>query len=150
MASKKENLLPGTGCISCAHNKDINLYKDMYKKSTEKIPSHAEEGAEFLKNLINHAPERTECRFYDSTDGLLCEYFVERDYCRDDSCPDYLAVKFEKAPVQRTHTITEEDREPAEGDIREVESEDDEDEDFTGENEDDEPIVIDDGENYEE
>lgn len=147
MASKKENLVPGLGCISCAHNKDINLYKDMYKKSTEKIPSHAEEGTEFFKNLMHNSPSRTECRFYNSDDGLLCEYFVERDYCRDDSCPDYLPVKFEKAPVSRSHTITDEEREPAEGEIREVESEDEE-EEFSAENENDEPIDIADDENY--
>lgn len=146
MATKKDNIVLGLGCISCAHNKDINLYKDMYKKSTEKNPSHAEEGSAFLKHLMQNSTERTECRFYNSDDGLLCEYFVERDYDRDGSCPDYLQVKFEKAPVSRTRTVTEDDeRDTADGDIKEV----DEDE-MDGENEDDEPIEIMDDENYDE
>ncbi len=145
MAGKKENLVLGLGCISCAHNKDINLYKDMYKKSTEKIASHAEEGTEFLKNLMAHSPERTECRFYNSDDGLLCEYFVERNYDRTGECPDYLPVKFEKAPVTRTRTVSEEERDTAEGDMTEVS-----DDEMEGENEDDEPIEIMDDDNYEE
>ena len=53
MASKKDTLTLGYGCISCGHNKDINLYKDMYKMSTERNADHAEEGAEFLKELKN-------------------------------------------------------------------------------------------------
>ncbi len=143
LSNKKENLVLGLGCISCAHNKDINLYKDMYKKSTEKIASHAEEGLEFFKNLQRNTPSRTECRFYNSDDGLLCEYFVERDYDRDGNCPDYLEVKFEKAP-QTKSKATEEEREViAEGDMHEVEEE-------MGESEDDEPIEIMDGDNYEE
>ena len=144
MATKKENIVLGLGCISCAHNKDINLYKDMYKKSTEKNPSHAEEGAAFLKNIMQNSPSRTECRFYNSGDGLLCEYFVERDYDRDGSCPDYLAVKFEKAPVSRTRTVSEDDeRDTADGDIKEVDEDD-----MDMENEDDEPVEIMDDENY--
>ncbi len=143
MAGKKDNIVLGLGCISCAHNKDINLYKDMYRKSTEKIASHAEEGADFLKNLMHNSPSRTECRFYNSDDGLLCEYFVERDYDKDGSCPDYLQVKFEKAPATRTKTVTEEDRDDvAEGEIREVED------DELGENEDDEPTELKDEGNY--
>lgn len=141
MASKKENLVLGLGCISCAHNKDINLYKDMYKKSTEKIASHAEEGMEFFKNLQKSAPSRTECRFYNSEDGLLCEYFVERDYDRNGSCPDYLGVKFEKAPQTKSRAVEEERDIAAEGEIHEVEEE-------MGENEDDEPIEIMDDDNY--
>ena len=98
MASKKDTLTLGYGCISCGHNKDINLYKDMYRMSTEKNADHAEEGTEFLKELKNNPPKRTRCRFYDSADGLLCEYFVERDYVAENGrCPDYLEVKFEKA-----------------------------------------------------
>ncbi len=125
MASKKDTLVLGSGCISCAHNKDINLYKDMYKKSTEKIAFHAEEGSEFLKNLIKNPPRTTECRFYDSDAGLLCEYFVERDYDKDGSCPDYVAVKFEKAPVQRAKTVIDESGEDyAEGNVRELDAED--------------------------
>ncbi len=146
MATKKENLVPGAGCISCAHNKNINLYRDMYKKSTEKIASHAEEGAEFLRNLMTNSPARTECRFYNSDDGLLCEYFVERDYDRTGSCPDYLAVRFEKAPVSRTHSASDEERESADGEIREV----DEEGEMLQENEDDEPIEIIDDDNYDE
>ena len=142
MAGKKDNIVLGLGCISCAHNKDINLYKDMYKKSTEKIASHAEEGAEFLKNLMHNSPSRTECRFYNSDDGLLCEYFVERDYDKDGRCPDYLQVKFEKAPVTRSKTIVEEDRDVAEGEMREVED------DELDENEDDEPTELKDEGNY--
>ena len=137
MASKKDTLTLGYGCISCGHNKDINLYKDMYKMSTERNADHAEEGAEFLKELKNNPPKRTRCRFYDSAEGLLCEYFVERDYVNaNGSCPDYLEVKFEKAPVQRkssvveTESIIEEDT----SDIREVMDED---------NEDDEPLELD-------
>ena len=137
MASKKDTLTLGYGCISCGHNKDINLYKDMYKMSTERNADHAEEGAEFLKELKNNPPKRTSCRFYDSAEGLLCEYFVERDYVNaNGSCPDYLEVKFEKAPVQRkssvveTESIIEEDT----SDMREVMDED---------NEDDEPLELD-------
>ena len=137
MASKKDTLTLGYGCISCGHNKDINLYKDMYKMSTERNADHAEEGAEFLKELKNNPPKRTRCRFYDSAEGLLCEHFVERDYVNaNGSCPDYLEVKFEKAPVQRkssvveTESIIEEDT----SDMREVMDED---------NEDDEPLELD-------
>ena len=137
MASKKDTLTLGYGCISCGHNKDINLYKDMYKMSTERNADHAEEGAEFLKELKNNPPKRTRCRFYDSAEGLLYEYFVERDYVNaNGSCPDYLEVKFEKAPVQRkssvveTESIIEEDT----SDMREVMDED---------NEDDEPLELD-------
>ena len=105
--------------------------------STERNADHAEEGAEFLKELKNNPPKRTRCRFYDSAEGLLCEYFVERDYVNaNGSCPDYLEVKFEKAPVQRkssvveTESIIEEDT----SDMREVMDED---------NEDDEPLELD-------
>ncbi len=144
MAIKKDNLTLGLGCNSCAHNKDINLYKDMYKKATERIESHAEEGKAFINNLKNNAPKRTECRFYNSDDGLLCEYFVERDFDCTGACPDYLEVKFEKASVSRSRVSSEENREPIEGDIKEV----DEDE-FIGEDEDDddEPRELDDYEN---
>ena len=62
---------------------------------------------------------------------------VERDYVNaNGSCPDYLEVKFEKAPVQRkssvveTESIIEEDT----SDMREVMDED---------NEDDEPLELD-------
>lgn len=123
--TKKDNLTLGYGCISCAHNKDINLYKDMYKKSTERNEENAEEGKEFFKNLLNNPPKRTRCRFYDSTAGLLCEYFVERDaVMASGSCPDYIEVKFEKAPVQRVRVVAEEaQEEEPEGEIREVEDE---------------------------
>ncbi len=140
MASKKDTLTLGYGCISCGHNKDINLYKDMYRMSTEKNADHAEEGTEFLKELKNNPPKRTRCRFYDSADGLLCEYFVERDYVSDNSrCPDYLEVKFEKAPAQRKTTIveTESNIEDDTSDMREVTDE---------ENEDDEPLELEDEE----
>ncbi|MCI7606238.1 MAG: hypothetical protein MSS69_05720 [Spirochaetales bacterium] len=140
MASKKDTLTLGYGCISCGHNKDINLYKDMYRMSTEKNADHAEEGTEFLKELKNNPPKRTRCRFYDSADGLLCEYFVERDYVSDSSkCPDYLEVKFEKAPAQRKTTIveTESNIEDDTSDMREVTDD---------ENEDDEPLELEDEE----
>ena len=140
MASKKDTLTLGYGCISCGHNKDINLYKDMYRMSTEKNADHAEEGTEFLKELKNNPPKRTRCRFYDSADGLLCEYFVERDYVSDCSkCPDYLEVKFEKAPTQRKTTIveTESNIEDDTSDMREVTDD---------ENEDDEPLELEDEE----
>ena len=140
MASKKDTLTLGYGCISCAHNKDINLYKDMYKMSTEKNADHAEEGTEFLKELKNNPPKRTRCRFYDSADGLLCEYFVERDYVAENGrCPDYLEVKFEKAPAQRKSAVVEMESNIEEdtSDMREVTDD---------ENEDDEPLVLDDEE----
>ncbi|MBQ0071494.1 MAG: hypothetical protein KBS81_06520 [Spirochaetales bacterium] len=123
--TKKDNLTLGYGCISCSHNKDINLYKDMYKKSTERNEEHAEEGKEFFKELLNNPPTRTRCRFYDSAAGLLCEYFVERDYVKaTGECPDYLEVKFEKAPVQRVRVVAEETQEEdTDGEIREVEDE---------------------------
>ena len=142
MATKKDNNLTlGYGCISCGHNKDINLYKDMYRMSTEKNAEHAREGEEFLKELKNNPPKRTRCRFYDSKDGLLCEYFVERDFIHDGTelCPDYLEVKFEKAPTPRKTTVVE--TEPMEeedtSDMREVTDE---------ENVDDEPLELDDDE----
>ena len=53
MASKKENFTLGAGCISCAHNKDINLYKDMFKKSTERNEDNAEEGKEFFTECLD-------------------------------------------------------------------------------------------------
>ena len=140
MASKKDTLTLGYGCISCGHNKDINLYKDMYKVSTEKNADHAEEGTEFLKELKNNPPKRTRCRFYDSADGLLCEYFVERDYVAENGrCPDYLEVKFEKAPAQRKSAVVEMESNIEEdtSDMREVTDD---------ENEDDEPLVLDDEE----
>ena len=140
MASKKDTLTLGYGCISCGHNKDINLYKDMYKMSTEKNADHAEEGTEFLKELKNNPPKRTRCRFYDSADGLLCEYFVERDYVAENGrCPDYLEVKFEKAPTQRKSAVVEMESNIEEdtSDMREVTDD---------ENEDDEPLVLDDEE----
>ena len=140
MASKKDTLTLGYGCISCGHNKDINLYKDMYKMSTEKNEDHAEEGTEFLKELKNNPPKRTRCRFYDSADGLLCEYFVERDYVAENGrCPDYLEVKFEKAPAQRKSAVVEMESNIEEdtSDMREVTDD---------ENEDDEPLVLDDEE----
>ena len=140
MASKKDTLTLGYGCISCSHNKDINLYKDMYKMSTEKNADHAEEGTEFLKELKNNPPKRTRCRFYDSADGLLCEYFVERDYVAENGrCPDYLEVKFEKAPAQRKSAVVEMESNIEEdtSDMREVTDD---------ENEDDEPLVLDDEE----
>ena len=140
MASKKDTLTLGYGCISCGHNKDINLYKDMYKMSTEKNADHAEEGTEFLKELKNNPPKRTRCRFYDSADGLLCEYFVERDYVAENGrCPDYLEVKFEKAHAQRKSDIidTESNIEEDTSDMREVTDD---------ENEDDEPLELDDEE----
>ena len=140
MASKKDTLTLGYGCISCGHNKDINLYKDMYKMSTEKNADHAEEGTEFLKELKNNPPKRTGCRFYDSADGLLCEYFVERDYVAENGrCPDYLEVKFEKAPAQRKSAVVEMESNIEEdtSDMREVTDD---------ENEDDEPLVLDDEE----
>ena len=140
MASKKDTLTLGYGCISCGHNKDINLYKDMYKMSTEKNADHAEEGTEFLKELKNNPPKRTRCRFYDSADGLLCEYFVERDYVAENGrCPDYLEVKFEKAPAQRKSAVVEMESNLEEdtSDMREVTDD---------ENEDDEPLVLDDEE----
>ena len=140
MASKKDTLTLGYGCISCGHNKDINLYKDMYKMSTEKNADHAEEGTEFLKELKNNPPKRTRCRFYYSADGLLCEYFVERDYVAENGrCPDYLEVKFEKAPAQRKSAIieTESTIEEDTSDMREVTDD---------ENEDDEPLELDDEE----
>ena len=140
MASKKDTLTLGYGCISCGNNKDINLYKDMYKMSTEKNADHAEEGTEFLKELKNNPPKRTRCRFYDSADGLLCEYFVERDYVAENGrCPDYLEVKFEKAPAQRKSAVVEMESNIEEdtSDMREVTDD---------ENEDDEPLVLDDEE----
>ena len=140
MASKKDTLTLGYGCISCGHNKDINLYKDMYKMSTEKNADHAEEGTEFLKELKNNPPKRTRCRFYDSADGLLCEYFVERDYVAENGrCPDDLEVKFEKAPAQRKSAVVEMESNIEEdtSDMREVTDD---------ENEDDEPLVLDDEE----
>lgn len=140
MANKKDTLTLGYGCISCGHNKDINLYKDMYKMSTEKNADHAEEGTEFLKELKNNPPKRTRCRFYDSADGLLCEYFVERDYVAENGrCPDYLEVKFEKAPAQRKSAVVEMESNIEEdtSDMREVTDD---------ENEDDEPLVLDDEE----
>ena len=140
MASKKDTLTLGYGCISCGHNKDINLYKDMYRMSTEKNADHAEEGTEFLKELKNNPPKRTRCRFYDSADGLLCEYFVERDYVAENGrCPDYLEVKFEKAPAQRKSAVVEMESNIEEdtSDMREVTDD---------ENEDDEPLVLDDEE----
>ena len=140
MASKKDTLTLGYGCISCGHNKDINLYKDMYKMSTEKNADHAEEGPELLKELKNNPPKRTRCRFYDSADGLLCEYFVERDYVAENGrCPDYLEVKFEKAPAQRKSAVVEMESNIEEdtSDMREVTDD---------ENEDDEPLVLDDEE----
>ena len=140
MASKKDTLTLGYGCISCGHNKDINLYKDMYKMSTEKNADHAEEGTEFLKELKNNPPKRTRCRFYDSADGLLCEYFVERDYVAENGrCPDYLEVKFEKAPAQRKSAVVEMESNIEEdtSDMREVTDD---------ESEDDEPLVLDDEE----
>ena len=140
MASKKDTLTLGYGCISCGHNKDINLYKDMYKMSTEKNADHAEEGTEFLKELKNNPPKRTRCRFYDSADGLLCEYFVERDYVAENGrCLDYLEVKFEKAPAQRKSAVVEMESNIEEdtSDMREVTDD---------ENEDDEPLVLDDEE----
>lgn len=136
MASKKDTLTLGYGCISCGHNKDINLYKDMYKMSTERNEERAEEGKDFIKALINNPPKRTRCRFYDSTEGLLCEYFVERDLVKEGgSCPDYLEVKFEKAPATRKSSAVDsslivEDS----GDMREVTDDD--------ENEDDEPLIL--------
>ena len=140
MASKKDTLTLGYGCISCGHNKDINLYKDMSKMSTEKNADHAEEGTEFLKELKNNPPKRTRCRFYDSADGLLCEYFVERDYVAENGrCPDYLEVKFEKAPAQRKSAVVEMEANIEEdtSEMREVTDD---------ENEDDEPLVFDDEE----
>ena len=140
MASKKDTLTLGYGCISCGHNKDINLYKDMYKMSTEKNADHAEEGTEFLKELKNNPPKRTRCRFYDSADGLLCEYFVERDYVAENGrCPDYLEVKFKKAPAQHKSAVVEMESNIEEdtSDMREVTDD---------ENEDDEPLVLDDEE----
>ena len=140
MASKKDTLTLGYGCISCGHNKDINLYKDMYRMSTEKNADHAEEGAEFLKQLKNNPPKRTRCRFYDSAEGLLCEYFVERDHVGENGrCPDYLEVKFEKAPAQRKSVIidTESNIEDDTSEMREVTDD---------ENEDDEPLELDDEE----
>ena len=140
MASKKDTLTLGYGCISCGHHKDINLYKDRYKMSTEKNADHAEEGTEFLKELKNNPPKRTRCRFYDSADGLLCEYFVERDYVAENGrCPDYLEVKFEKAPAQRKSAVVEMESNIEEdtSDMREVTDD---------ENEDDEPLVLDDEE----
>ena len=140
MASKKDTQTLGYGCISCGVNKDINLYKDMYKMSTEKNADHAEEGTEFLKELKNNPPKRTRCRFYDSADGLLCEYFVERDYVAENGrCPDYLEVKFEKAPAQRKSAVVEMESNIEEdtSDMREVTDD---------ENEDDEPLVLDDEE----
>ena len=140
MASKKDTLTLGYGCISCGHNKDINLYKDMYKMSTEKNADHAEEGTEFLKELKNNPPKRTRCRFYDSADGLLCEYFVERDYVAENGrCPDYLEVKFEKAPAQRKSAVVEMESNIEEDTSYMREVTDDE-------NEDDEPLVLDDEE----
>ena len=140
MSSTKDTPTLGYRCISCGHNKDINLDKDMYKMSTEKNADHAEEGTEFLKELKNNPPKRTRCRFYDSADGLLCEYFVERDYVAENGrCPDYLEVKFEKAPTQRKSTIieTESNIEEDTSDMREVTDD---------ENEDDEPLELDDEE----
>lgn len=143
MATKKDNLSMGIGCNSCAHNKNINLYKDMYKKATEKNISHQEEGLAFINNLKKSNQKRTECRFYNSDDGLLCEYFVERDFDYTGSCPDYLEVKFEKAPASRVHSTSEEEADIAQGDIREVDESDALDE----ENDDDEPRELDDYEN---
>ena len=140
MASKKDTLTLGYGCISCGHNKDINLYKDMYRMSTEKNADHAEQGTEFLKELKNNPPKRTRCRFYDSADGLLCEYFVERDYVAENGrCPDYLEVKFEKAPAQRKIAVdeTETNNEDDTSEMREVTDD---------ENKDDEPLELDDEE----
>lgn len=121
MATKNNTtLVLGEGCISCAHNKDINLYKDMYRMSTEKNETHAQEGRSFLNALKDNPPKRTECRFYNSDDGLLCEYFVERDYCKDSSsCPDYLEMKFEKAPTTRVKTVEAESEENS-GEVREI------------------------------
>lgn len=138
MASKKDTLTLGYGCISCGHNKDINLYKDMFKMSTEKNAEHAEEGSEFIKNLKNNPPQRTRCRFYDSEAGLLCEYFVERDYVdANGDCPDYLEVKFEKAPTPRKTAVVETETEVEEdsSDVTEV---------IDDENEDDEPLELED------
>ena len=112
----------------------------MYKMSTEKNADHAEQGTEFLKELKNNPPKRTRCRFYDSADGLLCEYFVERDYVAENGrCPDYLEVKFEKAPAQRKSAVveTESNIEDDTSEMREVTDD---------ENEDDEPLELDDEE----
>ena len=144
MASKKDTLTLGYGCISCGHNKDINLYKDMYKMSTERNADHAEEGAEFLKELKNNPPKRTRCRFYDSEQGLLCEYFVERDYVGvNGDCPDYLEVKFEKAPAPRKITVVETEN-PLEEDPNDVS------EVLDDENVDDEPLELEDEDEDEE
>ena len=138
MANKKDTLTLGYGCISCGHNKDINLYKDMFKMSTERDADHAQEGSEFLKVLKNNPPKRTRCRFYDSEQGLLCEYFVERDYVGvNGDCPDYLEVKFEKAPAPRKITVVETEN-PLEEDPNDVS------EVLDDENVDDEPLELED------
>ena len=144
MANKKDTLTLGYGCISCGHNKDINLYKDMFKMSTERDADHAQEGSEFLKAVKNNPPKRTRCRFYDSEQGLLCEYFVERDYVGvNGDCPDYLEVKFEKAPAPRKITVVETEN-PLEEDPNDVS------EVLDDENVDDEPLELEDEDEDEE
>ena len=144
MANKKDTLTLGYGCISCGHNKDINLYKDMFKMSTERDADHAQEGSEFLKSLTTNPPKRIRSRFYDSEQGLLCEYFVERDYVGvNGDCPDYLEVKFEKAPAPRKITVVETEN-PLEEDPNDVS------EVLDDENVDDEPLELEDEDEDEE
>lgn len=137
MASKKETLVLGAGCISCAHNRDYGLYRDMYTLATDQDEDRAEKGKKFFNDLKNNPPKRTRCRFYDSKEGLLCEYFLERDTTFDESCPDYIAARFEKAQARRvSRVIAKEDEEGGNEEMREVTDDDDE-------NEDDEPLILD-------
>ena len=88
--------------------------------------------------MKNNPNKRTRCRFYDSEQGLLCEYFVERDYVGvNGDCPDYLEVKFEKAPAPRKITVVETEN-PLEEDPNDVS------EVLDDENVDDEPLELED------